>query len=756
MRICRLREVGVLILASLLLSSCSNPEQAKLRHVEKGDQYVAEKRDQFAVVEYASAVKIDPKFGEARLKLAETYERMSNLRLAFPEYIRAADALPDNRELQLKATEILLLARRFEDAKARVALLLEKNPKDVEALLLHANALAGLRDPAGAMAEREEALKVSPDSSRAFVNLGAIRMQGGDAKQAEAAFRQALELDPGSSSVRLALANFLFAAARVPEAEATLKEVLAKEPQSLLANRMLALLYVSTRRVKEAEQPLKVVADVSKTARARFQLADYYASAGRTKEAIELLTSLSSEQESFAEAELRMAALDYAQNRAAEAHTRLDALLTRAPNYSQGLVLKAQWLTRENKLDEALEKAKAAVSADSQSATAHFAQAVIHDRRREVADAIKSYSEVLRLNPRAAAAQVELSRLSLTTGDNVAALRYAEEARLAEPSNLAARVAVARSLVVAGNSARAEAEIATLLKVAPTSAAVHAVSGMHYARVNNPKAARSAYERALELSPGFLEAIGGLTFLDLMAKAPASAIARLETEIANQPTNAALLTLLARTHNATGDQVKEEQALRRAVSADPRFTTGYVMLAQLYVRQQRIDEARAEFEAIAQRDPNAVGARTMVGVLLERQGKRDEAKKAYEAAVNGNDNAPVAANNLAFIYAEQGQNLDMALQLATAAKQRLPDDASVDDTIGWIYYKKGLPDLAVRPLEESLKKRPDSAEVLFHLGLAYAKLGDNAKARVALERALKLDPKMGGDELRNTLASVSR
>ena len=279
---------------------------------------------------------------------------------------------------------------------------------------------------------------------------------------------------------------------------------------------------------------------------------------------------------------------------------------------------------------------------------------------------------------------------------------------------------------------------------------------MHYARVNNPKAARTAYERALELSPGFLEAIGGLTFLDLMAKAPASAIARLETEIANQPTNAALLTLLARTHNATGDQVREEQALRRAVSADPRFTTGYSMLAQLYVRQQRIDEARAEFEAMAQRDPNAVGARTMVGVLLERQGKRDEAKKAYEAAVNANENAPVAANNLAFIYAEQGQNLDMALQLATAAKQRLPNDASVDDTIGWIYYKKGLPDLAVRPLEESLKKRPDSAEVLFHLGLAYAKLGENAKARAALERALKLDPKMGGDELQKTLASVSR
>ena len=63
--------------------------------------------------------------------------------------------------------------------------------------------------------------------------------------------------------------------------------------------------------------------------------------------------------------------------------------------------MKAQWLASENKLDEALDRAKAAVAADPQSAAAQFALAVVQDRRREVAEAIKSYSEVLRLNPRA-------------------------------------------------------------------------------------------------------------------------------------------------------------------------------------------------------------------------------------------------------------------------------------------------------------------------------------------------------------------
>src|SRR5688500_873038 len=215
-----LRGGAFLLLAALTAASCTDADTQKRRHLERGDQYAAEKRDDFAVVEYASAVKLDPKFGEARLKLAETHERMGNYRLAAPEFIRAADALPDDRNLQLKATEILLLASRFDDAKARIAAVLAKDPKDVNALLLHASAMAALRDPAGAIAQIEEALKVSPDSSRAFVNLGTVRMQSGEATQAEAAFRQAIVLDPDSAHAKLAFANFLWASERVPEAEA--------------------------------------------------------------------------------------------------------------------------------------------------------------------------------------------------------------------------------------------------------------------------------------------------------------------------------------------------------------------------------------------------------------------------------------------------------------------------------------------------------------------------------------------------------
>ena len=748
---------GCFVAVTLLLTACSSPEEQKQRHFDQGNAYVAEKRDDFAVIEYANAVRIDPKFGEARLKLAEAYERMNNLRAAFPEYIRAADALPDNRAVQLKAIELLLLAQRYDDAKARATTLLVKNPKDIEAMLLRANAMAQLKEVDQALAEVEEALKIQPNESRVFVSLGDVKMRTGDRQEAEAAFRQAVALEPASVGARMAFVNFLWSSGRYDEAEQEIKQALARQPRHVLANRMLAALYIGTKRTAEAEAPLKVVADAWPVPQPKFELAQYYRNAGRTDDAIALLTQLAADQTTFARAEAMIAEMDYARGRTQQAHTRVDALLARAPNEAAALVLKARWLTNEKKLDEALDRARAAVKADPQSVPAHFVLGQVQSERRDAAEAIKAYTEVLRLNPRVVLAQAELSRLNALSGNTEAAARYAQEARQNAPGSRNARVALVRSLLARRDLDGAGREVGDLLRALPNDAVVHALNGQLNAVRNDQKAARAAYDRALQLAPGNLDAVGGLIALDLTDKQFASAAKRVEAAMAAEPDRVELLAVAARVYEQAGQPDKAEQVLRQAVAKDPRFLTGYGLLAQLYVKQRRLDDARKEFEGIVKRDPRAVGARTMVGILLDSQGKRDEARRSYEATVAAVPVAPVAANNLAFIYAEEGVNLDMAVQLAAAAKKEMPNSPEVDDTLGWAYYKKELPSLAIGPLEESAKQRPDNPEILYHLGMTYAKLGDTDKAREALERALKLNPRLpGAAPARQTLAALPR
>jgi tetratricopeptide (TPR) repeat protein len=165
------------------------------------------------------------------------------------------------------------------------------------------------------------------------------------------------------------------------------------------------------------------------------------------------------------------------------------------------------------------------------------------------------------------------------------------------------------------------------------------------------------------------------------------------------------------------------------------------MLGSLYVMQGKLDGALAEFQSMASRDPKSVAAQTMAGTILERQNRRAEAKEAYRRALASGSSAVVAANNLAWLMTQDNENLDEALQLAQTARTGMPDSLDVIDTIGWIYFKKGLNDQAIAALRECAEKEPNRALFRYHLGLAYAKYGDAKLTRQHLETALKLDPK---------------
>ena len=58
-------------------------------------------------------------------------------------------------------------------------------------------------------------------------------------------------------------------------------------------------------------------------------------------------------------------------------------------------------------------------------------------------------------------------------------------------------------------------------------------------------------------------------------------------------------------------------------------------------------------------------------------------------------------------------------------------------------------------LQQSLDKDPDNALTHYHLGMAYAKAGEDSKAIVELKKALTLDPKLStADEARRTLKEL--
>ena len=128
---------AVLAFSALSGVGCSKDrEAAKREYLSSGDAYFEQKKYAEAVVEYRNAIQQDPKFGQARYKLAESYISLNKPADAYREYIRAADLMPDNVEAQVKAARMLLMGGQFLDAQSRAEKALAVDPKSIDAQLL--------------------------------------------------------------------------------------------------------------------------------------------------------------------------------------------------------------------------------------------------------------------------------------------------------------------------------------------------------------------------------------------------------------------------------------------------------------------------------------------------------------------------------------------------------------------------------------------------------------------------------------------
>jgi tetratricopeptide (TPR) repeat protein len=741
--------LAALTLALVWASGCSDPAKKKQSYLESGNRYFAEGKYDEAAIEYQNAIQIDARFGQARIKLAETYVRQGNHSSAVGEYVRAADLLPDDLALQLTAGGYLLLAGRAEDARTRAEAVLAREPGDIDAHVLRGNALAGLKDFEAAVEEIEEAIKLEPGRSASYTSLGAVELARGARDQAERAFKTAVELDPTQVVGHLALANHYWAAGRLSEAERSIRTALELEPSNPLANRAMGLFCMMNGRMADAEPYVKSMA---RAASAPLSLVDYYLVAGRPRDAIRELEHLKTDRQFSGAAERRLVNAYAAAGDTARSRELVDAILAREPRDAEMLLAKGQILASAGKPDEAFQQVKLASEAAPDWAVAQFALGKALAARGDVEAATRAFHEALRLNPRATAVHVELARLYLVDGSAAEALRSAKEAVRAQPESVDASLALANSLLANGDVAAAAKTIDAVSGKYPDLTSVHVLRGRLRIGQKDLPGARASFETALRLDPNSLAALSGLSLLDLSAGKFADAKARVETRTAAEPRRAELLILSAQIHSASGELGEAERALRKAIEVNPSLLPAYAKLGGLLVKQNRLDEAVAEFDALAARQSNAVGPLTMSGMILQGQGKNAPARERFEKALALDPRTPVAANNLAWMYADAGENLDMALQLAQTAVAGMPDSPEALDTLGWVYYKKQLSSSAVSTLKQTVEKDPKSAVYHYHLGLAYVQAGDGSRARTSLERALSLSGTFAGaDEARRAL-----
>ena len=271
----------------------------------------AEKKFNEAILQYRNALRIDDRFGEARWRLAQAYEETENFPGALQEYVRAADLLPDNVEVQVKAATHLLLSQQFLDAKSRADKALVRDPQNADAFIVRANATAGLKDLPGAIKDMEDALKTNAENGRVLTSLGSLQLSQGDREEAEATFKRALQVSPNSIEARLALANFYLSTEAGRRGRTATERSANADSQPTSWSTGCSPVFTCRMAGRTRRKPRsKPSPKRPGTRSAKVTLADYYILLQRYDQAAAILKPLGEGAQPFSPAVLRLAAIE--------------------------------------------------------------------------------------------------------------------------------------------------------------------------------------------------------------------------------------------------------------------------------------------------------------------------------------------------------------------------------------------------------------------------------------------------------------
>lgn len=173
-----------------------------------------------------------------------------------------------------------------------------------------------------------------------------------------------------------------------------------------------------------------------------------------------------------------------------------------------------------------------------------------------------------------------------------------------------------------------------------------------------------------------------------------------------------------------GDKGNAAALLRKTPAKfrdSPRFD--YVV-ARHYLATGNYKEALDCFERVEKAPDTAAGKDDLrdsayyhqYGVACERCGRVEMAEKQFEKSVEMDAKNGESLNYLAYMWAERAANLDKASEYARRAVAGDPDNPAFIDTLGWIYFKRGMIDSALEQVAKAHEMMPEEPVIADHLG----------------------------------------
>jgi tetratricopeptide (TPR) repeat protein len=783
--------LSLLLAAVFALGACTNPEKAKAEHLSRGEAYLKESKYQEASIEFRNAIQIDDKLAAAHWGLARAYEGLQRLQETVEELRKTTQLDPNNLEARVKLGNIYLGASKgrpefIAEAERLAKEVFEKDPNYIEGRILMGSLFFAQNQQDKAFAELNRAIELDPKRVESYLSLARFYFVTNDQVKAEETFKRAISLNNNSALAHSEYGKFLAQTNRLPDAEAELQKSVDVEPSNRNARFVLASFYLVNKQLDKAEEAYKALADFDKDKpEGRAVLADFYSSINRLDEAVKIYQDILAKSPDFTQGRYRLGEIMLMRGDTQGANAQIDEVLKKDQHDRQALLLRARLRASTGQTPElkaAIEDLKEVLKQEPNSkiglyfmAQTNLSLGVLDQARVFASDLERNYPDYLPAklmqvqitlgsgDPKGAASQATelLDRLSKTGPDRENSPQLLAEMHV---KTLIARGAAQAQM---GNRSGARQDFLAAREIDPRNTDVHVNLAALAQADNKPDEAVAFYENALSINATDFNALNGLINFYARRKETAKAHARLDQVVNSYPNNASLHYLKAQIYGFERNQQAAESELRKTLELDSNYIAAYSSLGALFINTKQEDRAIAEYQRILDLRPGNPAAHTLIGILYDARKDYKAAAENYRKALEADQNAIIAANNLAWLYAVHGEgNLDEAVRLAQGVVQKNPQVAGFVDTLGWVYYKKGLNAVAVEQLQKAVSLDETAAirasvspspTYRYHLGMALMAKGDKEGARRELGVALRLADKVpfpDADEARKALATL--
>jgi len=445
------------------------------------------------------------------------------------------------------------------------------------------------------------------------------------------------------------------------------------------------------------------------------------------------------------------------------------------PDTSEGPQILGQSLLRQEKTDEAAQLYTELVkNSNNRRQTLGDVQFELQ-RNENPAISVAVMQTLVNTFDKEGEAYLGLARAHITNNENVAALEAADAAVDLSPSDANALLLRAQILSGTGKPEEALASLKTALEATPDNTQLRLgyaqvlIEGGRYDEVGTEL--DRIHSESLE-NPDTLLTI---SLFAIESRRIDQARVFLADLLASGKYGDQANFYLARVSDDQQEFVQAVAYYDAVAEGDLRFTAR-LRAAELTAQLGNLEEGRSRLQSLATSSPNPAVQPGLVATesrMLQDANQNAEAlrvlndglvrfpddkdllyARALTADSSGDngmmiddlnrlieldpDNAH-ALNALGYHYADKNIELERAEQLLVKANELLPEDPAIMDSLGWLRFRKGQFNEAIKLLRSAYELYPDP-EIAAHLGEALWLAGSEDEAKTIIAAALEKDP----------------